>query len=82
MLDLSMTGLHRCSHIHKALGQLDAFRGRYLEQRRLQIAADLQPPPNFLEGYQAYLAQVKHWMLLGCVLLVARSAVACVHVPS
>ncbi len=43
---------------NKALGQLDAFKGRYLEQWRLQIAADLQLPLNFREHYKAYLAQV------------------------
>jgi len=29
-----------------------------LDQRRLQISADLQPPSSFLQTYQAYLAQV------------------------
>jgi hypothetical protein len=33
-------------------------RAHYLDQRRLQITADLQPPSNFLSSYQAYLAQV------------------------
>ncbi len=29
-----------------------------MEQRRLQIHTDLQPPGNFLESYQGYMAQV------------------------
>jgi hypothetical protein len=35
------------------------LRQHYVEQRRLQITADLQPPPSFLQSYQAYLAQVR-----------------------
>jgi hypothetical protein len=34
-------------------------RQHYLDQRRLQITADLQPPFSFLQAYQAYLSQVR-----------------------
>ena len=40
------------------LGRLLQFRDYYLEQRRLQVTNDLQPPHKFLESYQPYLAQV------------------------
>ncbi|KAG2484967.1 hypothetical protein HYH03_016264 [Edaphochlamys debaryana] len=55
---VDMRGLHRCVHIHRCLGRMPALRRYYLEQRRLQIRADLAPPPAFLENYQAYLARV------------------------
>ncbi|GFR47255.1 hypothetical protein Agub_g8941, partial [Astrephomene gubernaculifera] len=58
MQGVDMQGLHRCVHIHACLGLLPSLRRTYLQQRRLQIRTDLAPPPNFLEGYQAYLAQV------------------------
>lgn len=58
LLDLDMTGIHSAVHVARSLGQLDAFREHYLDQRRLQISADLQPPLSFLESYQSYLAQV------------------------
>lgn len=58
LLDLDMTGIHSAVHVAKSLGQLEIFREHYLDQRRLQISADLQPPLNFLESYQSYLAQV------------------------
>lgn len=52
-------GLHTASHIHTVLGRAPRLAAYYLEQRRLQVAADLVPPhAPFLESYQAYLAQV------------------------
>lgn len=46
-------------HIHAALGLAERLRGYYLAQRRLQVAQDLTPPPDFLTHYQSYLAQVR-----------------------
>ena len=43
----------------QVLGRLLQFRDYYLEQRRLQVTNDLQPPHKFLESYQPYLAQVR-----------------------
>ena len=43
----------------QVLGRLLRFRDYYLEQRRLQVTNDLQPPHKFLESYQPYLAQVR-----------------------
>jgi len=54
-----MRGLHRAAHIHEVLGRSGRLRDYLAEQRRLQVAVDLAPPhAPFLEGYQAYLAQV------------------------
>jgi hypothetical protein len=58
LLNLQMRDLHRALHVATSLGRLEAFQQHYIEQRRLQITADLQPPQNFLEGHQSYLAQV------------------------
>jgi hypothetical protein len=58
LLDVDMSGCHAAVHVAKSLGCLDAFRQHYLDQRRLQVSADLQPPQDFLESHRAYLAQV------------------------
>jgi hypothetical protein len=64
LLRLDMRPLLRALHVHRALGPraLAQFRARYSEQRRLQAAADLQPPAGgsaaFLDSYQPFLAQV------------------------
>jgi hypothetical protein len=42
-------------------------RSHYLDQRRLQVCADVQPPSHFLAAYQAYLAQVCVAVVCVCV---------------
>lgn len=61
---MNMRGLHRCIYVHKRLGKMGQFREYYMEQRRLQIDSDLRPPANFLEVYQAYLAQVTGFFIV------------------
>ena len=52
--------LNTVYRIHvQVLGRTPRLREYYMEQRRLQLAADLVPPhAPFLEVYQPYLAQV------------------------
>ncbi len=51
----------------QVLGRMQRMREYYVEQRRLQVAADLAAPHvPFLENYQAYLGQVRA-CLLACV---------------
>lgn len=66
LLDVDMSGCHAAVHVAKSLGCLDAFRQHYLDQRRLQMSADLQPPQDFVESHRTYLAQVgylKSWLV-------------------
>ncbi|WIA33058.1 hypothetical protein OEZ86_006214 [Tetradesmus obliquus] len=64
LLDVDMAGCHAAVHVAKSLGCLDAFRQHYLDQRRLQVSADLQPPQDFLESHRAYLAQVAGFFVI------------------
>jgi hypothetical protein len=51
--------VHLCwCHVALCVPWFLARRQHYLDQRRLQITADLQPPFSFLQAYQAYLSQV------------------------
>jgi hypothetical protein len=52
LLSLDMGGLHRAVHIHRCLGEVDAFRSHYFEQRRLQVRGRARASPR-IEGLQA-----------------------------
>jgi hypothetical protein len=72
LLRLDMRPLLRALHVHGALGPraLAQLRQRYSEQRRLQAAADLQPPAPggaraLLEGqHQPFLARVAGFFVI------------------
>ena len=42
----------------QCLGRMDDFLDYYQSNRRLQLNSDLSPPPNFIESYQKFIAQV------------------------
>ena len=56
---LDLAPLHRCLHLHAAMGRQPHFADYYRDNRRQQLASDLTPPANFIEAYQPFLAQVR-----------------------
>lgn len=56
---LDLAPLHRCLHLHVAMGRQPQFADYYRDNRRQQLASDLTPPANFIDAYQPFLAQVR-----------------------
>jgi hypothetical protein len=50
--------------VHECLGQLPAFQEAYQRNRRLQLNSDLAPPAQFLDGYQAFIAQLTGFFVI------------------
>ncbi len=49
----------------QCLGRMDDFLEYYQSNRRLQLNSDLTPPPNFIESYQKFIAQVGSMNVFG-----------------
>ena len=54
----------RCLQVHECLGRLPAFQEAYQRNRRLQLNSDLAPPQQFLDGYQAFVAQLTGFFVI------------------
>jgi hypothetical protein len=62
--DIDMSGLHRCVHVHKMLGNLQSFKEYYYEQRHLQLLSNLTPPSSMLEAHRSYLAHIAGFFII------------------
>ena len=56
----------------QCLGRMDDFLEYYQSNRRLQLNSDLTPPPNFIESYQKFIAQVGSMYVLAVLACVFR----------
>ena len=54
----------RCIQVHECLGRVATFQEYYQRNRQLQLASDLQVPPDFAAKPREWLARVAGFFLV------------------